>query len=332
MITAIGTGIGADDFDIEKARYHKIIIMTDADVDGAHIRTLLLTFFYRQMTQLIEHGFVYIAQPPLYKVTRRKREEYVESDEHLTQILLDLGADGLHLEKTDGTHLLDTKGLRSLLEVLTELETISDYHRRRGCSMEEFIRNRRDDTFPLYHVEIEAEDGESDPDIRFAFTDEELKGINDEFGPAEVEEGEEPLKSRVCWRECFHGNKLTNLINQLTEKGFSADQLIESETSELQIDDKGTKIPVISLLDLLTDIRGLGKKGMSIQRYKGLGEMNPKQLWETTLDPEARRLTKVVLDDAVKADEMFTILMGDEVPPRRQFIEDNALNVTNLDI
>ncbi len=332
MITAIGTGIGLDDFDIEKARYHKIIIMTDADVDGAHIRTLLLTFFYRQMTQLIEHGYIYIAQPPLYKVTRRKREEYVESDEHLTQILLNLGTDGLLLETADGTQLLDTKSLRELLEILTEVEIISQYHRRRGCSLEEFIRNRRDTTFPLYHVEIETENGEGDPEIRFAFTDEELKAINDEFGPEEVEEGEEPLKSRVCWKECFHGNKLVSLVSQLTEKGFSADQLIDTEEPQFQLDDKGTKIPASSLLNLLTNIRDLGKKGMTIQRYKGLGEMNPQQLWETTLDPEARRLTKVVLEDAVKADEMFTILMGDEVPPRRQFIEDNALNVINLDI
>ena len=354
MITAIGTGIGADDFNIEKARYHKIIIMTDADVDGAHIRTLLLTFFYRQMTQLIEHGYVYIAQPPLYKVTRRKREEYVESDEHLTQILLNLGADGLLLETVDGTQLLDTKGLRELLERLVKIEEISDKLRRRGVRLSDYLRQRNPETgaFPLYHVIIDAEDDDTEPETRYAADDIELQAliaeadkalepeepVAKEVETAEVEDAENESKdvpavvSRVRYKELLVSKPLTNVIATLAEGGFRVEQLLDTEEPQFQLDDKGTKIPSASLMDLLTNIRELGKKGMSIQRYKGLGEMNPQQLWETTLDPEARRLTKVVLEDAVKADEMFTILMGDEVPPRRQFIEDNALNVTNLDI
>jgi len=363
MITAIGTGIGADDFNIEKARYHKIIIMTDADVDGAHIRTLLLTFFYRQMTQLIEHGYVYIAQPPLYKVTRRKREEYVESDDHLTQILLNLGADGLLLETVDGTQLLDTKGLRGLLESLVQIEEISDKLRRRGVRLFDYLKQRNPETgaFPLYHAIIDAED-DGEPEARYAADDIELQALIAEADKAleievpvvetpeaseeESEEAEEKdvsaeasakeevpaVVSRVRYKELLVSKPLANVIATLGEGGFSVEQLLDTEEPQFQLDDKGTKIPSASLMDLLTNIRDLGKKGMTIQRYKGLGEMNPQQLWETTLDPAERRLTKVVLEDAVKADEMFTILMGDEVPPRRQFIEDNALNVTNLDI
>jgi len=337
MITAIGTGIGLDDFDINKARYHKIIIMTDADVDGAHIRTLLLTFFYRQMTQLIEHGYIYIAQPPLYKVTRRKREEYVESDEHLTRILLDLGADGLLLEKLDGTQLLDTKGLRELLGLLTEIEGISDKLRRRGVLLEDYLKHRNPETglFPLYHTAIDGENGT--PEYRYAFDDNDLQAIiaeaDKKLNGAEVEdEDAEPTAHSVRYKELSVAKKLAGIITQLNESGFSIEQLINTKKPQLQLDDKGTIIPATSLMDLLTNIRILGRKGMTIQRYKGLGEMNPQQLWETTLDPAVRRLTQVVLEDAVKADEMFTILMGDEVPPRRQFIEDNALNVTNLDI
>ena len=339
MITAIGTGIGSDDFDLEKARYHKIIIMTDADVDGAHIRTLLLTFFYRQMPQLIENGYIYIAQPPLYKVTRRKREEYVESDAHLTQILLDLGADGLQLEKPDGTQLLDTKGLRDLLENIVQVEVIGEKLRRRGVLFEEYIKSRHPETgaYPAYLTMIDGVDGE--PEYRYAFDDQELKAIiaeaEEKLGGAEVEnESAEPTEHSVRYRELLVAKQLADVISKLNEFGFTAKQLVDTDTEDpqFQIDDKGTKIPATSLMDLVAQVRDLGRKGMAIQRYKGLGEMNPQQLWETTLDPAARRMTKVVLEDAVKADEMFTILMGDEVPPRRQFIEDNALNVTNLDI
>ncbi|MDK2857470.1 MAG: gyrase subunit [Verrucomicrobiota bacterium] len=337
MITAIGTGIGADDFDITKARYHKVIIMTDADVDGAHIRTLLLTFFYRQMPQLIENGYVYIAQPPLYKVTRRKREEYVESDAHLTQILLDLGADGMQLEAIDGAALLDTKGLRELLESLVKIEEIAEKLRRRGVLLEDYVKHRHPETkaFPSYLTIIDGIDG--NPVYRYAYNDNDLQAIvaeaDRELGGAEVKtETEEPGANSIRYKELFVAKQLTAVISQLNEAGFSVEQLLDTEDPQFYLDDKGSKTPVTSLMDLVTAVREAGRRGLAIQRYKGLGEMNPQQLWETTLDPVCRRMTQVVLKDAVKADEMFTILMGDEVPPRRQFIEDNALNVTNLDI
>jgi DNA gyrase subunit B len=370
MITAIGTGIGVDDFNIEKARYHKIIIMTDADVDGAHIRTLLLTFFYRQMPQLIEHGYIYIAQPPLYKVTRRKREEYVESDAHLTQILLDLGADGMRLETLEGESLLDTKGLRELLESVVEIEGIADKLRRRGISLKDYLARRDPETgaFPMYcaymnalgddldirfaiddhglkaiFAEVEAEIAAATPDVVEAevVETEEVVEIVDEAEAIEGEEGEEaeeapveeaaPVQS-VRYKELFFSRKLKAVVEKLEAGGFAFEQLLESEDAQFNIDDKGSKTPVNSLMEIAQAIRVAGRKGMTIQRYKGLGEMNPQQLWETTLDPDVRRLTKVVLEDEVKADDMFTILMGDEVEPRRQFIQENALNVTNLDI
>jgi DNA gyrase subunit B len=320
MITAIGTGIGLDDFNIEKARYHKIIIMTDADVDGAHIRTLLLTFFYRQMRQLIENGYIYIAQPPLYKVTRRKREEYVESDAHLTQILLDLGADGLLLEDANGASLKNTGELRILLEHLVEMEGLVELLRRRGILLEAYLREQDAESgaFPRYVAYLNKPG--DDPDIRFALDDHQLKAI---FENTDLPERHD---------EIFSAKPLQEAVERLKEDGFSIDQLVGDEKIRFQLDDKGTKIEISGLMDLLQAVRALGRKGMSIQRYKGLGEMNPEQLWETTLNPEHRRMTQVVLEDAVKADEMFTILMGDEVEPRREFIQNNALHVTNLDI
>jgi DNA gyrase subunit B len=367
MITAIGTGIGVDDFDIEKARYHRIVIMTDADVDGAHIRTLLLTFFYRQMPQLIEHGYVYIAQPPLYKVTRRKREEYVESDAHLTQILLDLGADGLKLEKADGTELLDTKGLRELLESVVAIEGIADQLRRRGIMLNDYLSQRDPETgsFPQYCAYMNKL-GE-DLDIRFAQDDHGLQEIFAEVEAAmareapvveavdvveeiaEAVESEEPEGAEgetadeasaevappapaVRYKELFFSRKLKEIVEKLEEDGFAFDTLNGDEAPQYSLDDKGSKTPINSIMAIAEAVRIAGRKGMTIQRYKGLGEMNPQQLWETTLDPENRRMTRVVLEDAVKADDMFTILMGDEVEPRREFIQENALNVTNLDI
>ena len=330
MITAIGTGIGVDDFNIEKARYHKIIIMTDADVDGAHIRTLLLTFFYRQMSQLIEHGYVYIAQPPLYKVTRRKREEYVESDAHLTQILLNLGADGLKLRRAgEDEILLDTKDLRELLEALVEIEEIGDKLRRRGILLDDYLalRDSESGEFPRYCVYMN-EIGE-DLDITYARDEAALREIFAQV-QSEVPEGEEPVEPRH--HEIFVAKALADAVRSLQNRGFTIEELRSADDTRFELDDKNDVHEVASLMDLLETVRGIGRKGMGIQRYKGLGEMNPQQLWETTLDPENRRMTKVVLEDAVKADEMFTILMGDEVEPRRQFIQDNALNVTNLDI
>ena len=315
MITAIGTGIGSDDFDIEKARYHKIVIMTDADVDGAHIRTLLLTFFYRQMPQLIENGFVYIAQPPLYKITRRKREEYVESDEHLTKILLNLGSEGLALEDDSGKTLKEGQNLRILLEHLTKVEKAGEVLAKRGINLEEYLlkKNKETGDFPRYYAHVNLPD--EDPKIEYAYDDHDLQKI-----------------FSANSKELFISKRFRKSVDLLEADGFSADELTGAGKSRFVLNDKDQKIEISGLLELLEVIRELGRKGMTIQRYKGLGEMNPSQLWETTLDPNSRRMTKVMLEDAVKADQMFTILMGDEVEPRREFIQENALYATNLDI
>ena len=320
MITAIGTGIGNEDFDIGKSRYHKIVIMTDADVDGAHIRTLLLTFFYRQMPQLIENGFVYIAQPPLYKVTRRKREEYVESDEHLTKILLNLGSEGLVLEDDFGKILKEGQNLRLLLEHLTEVEKVGGILAKRGINLDEFIlkKNKKTGDFPRYCAYLNLPD--EDPRVEYAYDDHDLQKI---FSGTDLPEKH---------TELFVSKPLRKSVDLLEADGFSADELTGTNKSRFILNDKDQKIEISGLLELLEVIRELGRKGMTIQRYKGLGEMNPSQLWETTLDPNTRRMTKVMLEDAVKADQMFTILMGDEVEPRREFIQENALYATNLDI
>jgi DNA gyrase subunit B len=331
MITAIGAGIGHDEFDVAKARYHKIIIMTDADVDGSHIRTLLLTFFYRQMPQLIEKGYVYIAQPPLYKIKRKKQERYIDNDRHLTQVLIELAIEDVRLLGLDGAPLLEDGKMAEVLRILEEIEHIAEVKARKGIDFEDYIRrfdavNQR---LPLYRVRVlppGAEPGEQE--VHLAFTDEEMRKIREE---AEARMG--PLDpSQFRWDELHLAPGLVKQIAQLQALGFGWETLLRGEAPVYEAEVDGKKVALHALGDLLALVRETGRRGLSIQRYKGLGEMNPEQLWETTLEPTKRKLLQVNLDDAVRADQTFTILMGDEVEPRRAFIEENALNVRNLDI
>ena len=256
LITAIGCGF-AEEWDISKARYHKIVIMTDADVDGAHIRTLLLTFFYRKMPELIEKGYVYLAQPPLYKVERKKRSEYVLTDAELTEKLLTLGLDDFEVKGKDGS-VLDKETATNLMRLLSEIELTSKAVEERGYKPKELL------------------------------ADASATGS-----------GASMLRKQFQSLEGF---------------GFSQDDYF------------GGMLP-----GLLDEVRAHGKQGLSISRFKGLGEMDAEELFETTMNPEKRHMLRVTLNDAVKADQMFTLLMGDEVEPRRRFIEENALNVRNLD-
>jgi DNA gyrase subunit B len=341
MVTAVGAGIGQDEFDVSKVRYHKIIIMTDADVDGSHIRTLLLTFFYRQMPKLIESGYVYLAQPPLYKVSRKKREEYIDTDETLTRKLLELGAEDLTL-KVNRNKTLDTNELMALLELLLQTEQASKSLARKGIKFEDYLAKRSKGTggFPRYYVTIGK--GET-AEHHFVTTDEELKVLREESekklgeqleivsenGHGAAAQGGQAFRMQ----ELYVANSLGKVIAAIEKKGFTLEQFTPHEKPLFVIKDSDdVETPVTSLPNLLEIIREFGRKGLTIQRYKGLGEMNPEQLYETTMNPDKRRLLKVVQEDAVKADEIFTILMGDEVEPRRKFIEDNALNVQNLDI
>ncbi|MBN1268570.1 MAG: DNA topoisomerase (ATP-hydrolyzing) subunit B [Kiritimatiellae bacterium] len=341
MITAVGTGIGHDEFNIDKARYHRVIIMTDADVDGSHIRTLLLTFFYRQMHQLLERGYIYIAQPPLYRIKRKKREEYVENDAQLTRILLELGCEDVKVTDPAGKEVFTDKQLEALLKSLTEIEQVSDRLARKGIDFGEYLGHRDPKTglFPQYRVKVD-ENGE--PEYHYVYTEADLRKLREEMekklgrqleiftegGPEAEEE-----RHGLSWIEIFSAPALARLIEGLEKKGLPTAQLLPAKHAIYHVHDgEQRKVPMHSLMELLNHVRNLGKKGLSIQRYKGLGEMNPDQLWETTMNPENRKMVQVVLEDAVRADQIFTILMGDEVEPRRAFIEENALNVRNLDI
>jgi DNA gyrase subunit B len=343
LVTAIGAGIGSDEFDAAKVRYRKIVIMTDADVDGAHIRTLLLTFFYRQMPQLIEQGFVYLAQPPLYKVTRKQREEYVSDERALTHKLLELGSDEVRLETADGRAVSDG-GLRALLDVLVEMDAILAGLARRGLDAADLLRQRRADTgeFPRFVVYTTAPGAATR--TAYAGSDAELAERRAEAERA-LRVGIDLATTRVrarppdrtnvpfCWLELYRSAALKRAVDALAAFGFDARHCAGAdEPFGWVATDEGGRQPLHNLLDLLAQVRERGRKGLTIQRYKGLGEMDADQLAETTMRPEKRRLLRVVLEDAVKADGMFALLMGDEVEPRRRFIEENALNVRNLDI
>jgi DNA gyrase subunit B len=349
MITAVGTGIGTGEgegtFNPDKLRYHKVIIMTDADVDGSHIRTLLLTFFYRHMTDLISRGYVYIAQPPLYQISRRRHSEYVPDDAALSKILIRLGSSEVKLKNlSDGTTLED-KSLGEILDLLSSLDKFACAIQRHGGDFADYLEHRSaSGALPRHLVKIRAGNEEY---THFFNNEEELAAFGKEnldlglFGESESDDTEtEKTKGQITRRarhvELHESKAIEKLLNQLTENGLNVEhysaqdnplyELLEGEGEKQQVK------PLFSIAEILESIKEVGQRGLEIKRFKGLGEMNPKQLFETTMDPATRKLLKVDLTDAVEAEEMFTKLMGDEVEPRRQFIEDNALNVRNLDV
>ncbi len=340
MITAIGAGFGTEDFDIAKARYHKIVIMADADVDGSHIRTLLLTFFYRQMPELIENGYVYLARPPLYKVKRKNTERYVESDEEMNAILLDLGSEDLKLVRCADGKDFTRNQFQKLLEILTRLDRLITQLRKRAVDWEEYIQLLDPETLqlPRYRVRFNHEE-------QFIVDDEDLSEFAGEWesshpnGDGEEKEGKEEAGEDYEVMEIYESREISKCLKDLTKLGVlpgeekkKKGQEDEDEPPVYELVSDERRISLYKLLDILHQVRKIGREGLAIQRYKGLGEMNPEQLWETTMDPEKRTLVRIKLDDAVAADEIFTILMGDVVEPRREFIFRNALFVKNLDI
>ncbi len=341
LITAIGAGIGEDDFDIEKVRYRKIIIMTDADVDGAHIRTLLLTFFYRQMTQLIERGYIFLAQPPLYKITRKKHEEYVDSEDRMTGKLLEIGADNVEADCPSLGKVFKGKTLGAVLNDLADMEAIARSLSRKGLDMEDYMGRRHPQSgrFPRFLVTLGVQGEEQ---RHFVYDDADLKALRESVEKrlgrtfeilSDEQEDEGTPDTFFRWVEIHHAGPLAKTIAALEKKGFALEHYRGNGQPLCTLKDTdGGAREIHSLPELLDAVREIGRKGMSIQRYKGLGEMNPGQLFETTMDPARRKLLKVVLEDAISADQIFNTLMGSEVEPRRQFIEANALNVRNLDI
>ena len=316
IITALGTGVGKDQFDVAKLRYNKVIIMTDADVDGSHIRTLLLTFFFRQMKPLVERGHVHIAQPPLYKVKKGKREEYVETEGKMNELLLDLGIEGLEIYPYKGKEKYDKKQVTILFKVAEELDEIGHILLKKGFNYEQYVNkmDKKTGTFPLYYIEEKE---------TFIFSDEELAAFHAKHAKKDEE---------IEHLEFFEAHQLEKINDRLKRFKLAATDYLAQKAPLFVIKVKNTEKEIYSLGQLLEEIKELGKEGLTIQRYKGLGEMNPEQLWETTLDPDRRTLLKVAMDDEVEADDIFTKLMGDQVPPRREFIERYAKTVRNLDV
>jgi len=335
LITALGCGIGREEFDIDKLRYHHIIIMTDADVDGSHIRTLLLTFFYRQMRELVDRGHVYIAQPPLYKVKKGKQERYVKDDKELNGYLLQLAIEGASLQLTEDSPPISDIALENLArqyitilaifdrlhqhfpaEALIELldmpvvdeAMLNDYAALSKWGEEFDSRlNRKSEASVSYNVSVKSDE---DSEQFGVLLQKRLHGLT---------------TSRELSSDFFNSADYQQIAQFLRQAGdlFGEESCVRrGERSQ----------PVRKFGDAYDWLMSEARKGLNIQRYKGLGEMNPDQLWETTMDPDNRRLLKVRIEDAIAADEVFTTLMGDHVEPRRDFIEANALNVSNLDV
>ena len=376
MITAIGTGIGSgnskdddegssskDDgaFNIEKLRYHKIIIMTDADVDGSHIRTLLLTFIYRQMPELLKQGYVYIAQPPLYKITRKKRVEYIDDDPQLVKMLLDLGSEDIRLRSLENDKEVAKKQLAEILELLQSLDKFAGAIRRHGGNFTEYLEHRdsKKKTLPSHMVRVwEGNDelvhyfqtekalanfGKDNPDLGLFGEDEEEVAGNETGAEDEspVKSGRNSKKKEGPRRRALHvelheHTAIEEILSKLNRKGLSVDHYSAQDEPLFEIiqgeGDSANARRLFSISEILEAVMDVGRKGIQIQRFKGLGEMNPKELYETTMSPETRKLLRVEESDAVEADDMFSKLMGEEVEPRRHFIQENALNVRNLDV
>jgi DNA gyrase subunit B len=336
LITALGTGIGKEDFDVSKLRYHKIILMTDADVDGSHIRTLLLTFFYRQMAELVERGHVFIAQPPLFKVKRGKKEEYIKDEGAMVRYLMRQATADLSVKSASGKEVIEGKDLAKWLEKMVDFQRYCERAARRLAG-DRTLLNALLEGFGGKKGVLRKEGAT----LRKAFQDSDdmayVEGVvakagystelssDEEHGLCEIETTTSAgIKIVIDWN-------LASFVE--FQKAVELYMALETKLAPPFVTGENGTSEEIATRDLLLEkVLASAKKDLSIQRYKGLGEMNPEQLWETTMNPEKRTLLQVRVDDAVDTDQMFTVLMGDQVEPRRKFIEDNALDVRNLDV
>ncbi|MDD2479973.1 MAG: DNA topoisomerase (ATP-hydrolyzing) subunit B [Victivallaceae bacterium] len=373
LIAAIGAGVGNhrpndennengaenDGLGVnpEKARYHRVVIMTDADVDGSHIRTLLLTFFYRQMKPLIEAGYIYIANPPLFKVRRRKAERYIDTEDQLDNYLIDLGCDDVDVKNLNGV-LLDRQTLLALIDIYRRVQHSGSNLKRYGIEQEEYFSAIRDGKFPIAKVNVREDDGTissvyvfdeaeqqayidsviarlAPPDAGLAEaaaqTAEETEDAEVIIEPTSVNPATHPAIDLI---NIFESITCENIIKDLgtLNAGIDDKNIFHSTETVFSVTIDNDTRDIYSLNELFDAIKKNGRKGMYIQRYKGLGEMNAEQLWETTMDPASRKMIKVTMEDAVQAERMFTLLMGDIVEPRRNYIEKYAATVKDLDI
>lgn len=343
MISALGCGIGVDGFNLEKLRYHKVIIMTDADVDGSHIRTLLLTFFYRHMPALVENNFIYIAQPPLYRVTRKKVSRYIHSEKEMDDYLMELGTSDIKLRLPTQKEITDHTQVKALLMLLLDVESFINRIEHKGITFREFLHSKNEKgQLPRFQVNLTDQ-------VRFAYSMDEFEELKKIDEASQKSRHEQTLASipaeeitpemrtfqakRLNFTDLYEEESLNEMMRKLKENGLELSQY--SAANGLLIDviaDNDQVHHFYTMKEFIDFVRENGRKGIEIQRYKGLGEMNADQLWETTMDPVKRTLIKVTLPDLVAADHMFTMLMGEDVPPRRAFIEKHALSVSNLDI
>jgi len=329
IITALGTGIG-EEFDLAKLRYNKLILMADADIDGSHIRTLLLTLLYRHLPKLVEEGHVYIAQPPLYKIKRGQREEYIQTEQQMEDLILELGREGLHFTRLKDKQAFTDNQFKDLLYLLVELEKLGKHLSKKGVDFSKYLTFRHPKTkkMPIYRVKVDGKD-------HFVYSDKELAGL------ADKDDKEQDVL------ELFEAQEIEQVVTKIEKMGldianYATDIFAAKETSKkdeikkpkalYRISEEKEQKDLFSLQEVLAHIKEAATKGIHIQRYKGLGEMNPQQLWDTTMDPEKRTTLRVSLEDAVETDKMFTVLMGDQVEPRREFIESYAHQVKNLDV
>lgn len=343
MISALGCGIGSDGFRLEKLRYHKIIIMTDADVDGSHIRTLLLTFFYRHMPALIENNFVYIAQPPLYRVTRKKISQYIHSEKEMDDYLLKLGMSDIRVKRGAEEEIYSPEQVHALLLLILEIESFIAKVERKGILFREFLALKNEQG-QLARFQANMMEGP-----KFVYSMSELEALQAAYDVSQRAKHAETLASipaaevspemltfrpvRLHFMELYEEGYMQSLTDRLKVFKLELDRYaVANGGLFIVLDEHDNETPYYTMHELIDFVRTNGRKGIEIQRYKGLGEMNADQLRDTTMDPTKRTLVQVRLPDAMAADHIFTMLMGEEVPPRRAFIERHALSVKNLDV
>ena len=364
IITALGAGV-ENEFSLEKLRYHKVILMCDADVDGSHIRTLLLTFFYRQMRKLIEAGHVYIAQPPLYKLKRGKNERYVQTEDEMNEILLEFGCEGISVRKKKSKETFSEKKLLEFLDLVQNLAILEHALNQKTIPLEKYLdvksklkqyplyllRDKQSGQEEFFTTEAELEKAKKRYDkviaaaLALAKEENEAEARKKDKGkgkktpeaaaePEEEAEPEEPAAQALPYEvtEILEAHEFEKAEKKLDKYGFKFAHYLGAEGDSFEIMFEKKTVEVASLKAGIEYIKQHAKQGMNLQRYKGLGEMNPAQLWETTMDPKTRTVLQVKLEDIVTADEMFSVLMGDNVETRRAFIERNARAVRNLDI